>query len=113
LEDEVAQELSHRGIGFRRQVCVRNPEDGRYIACVDFFLDDGRVVEVNGTFWHADIRIYPDGPVYPAQRRTTSRYDRKLAHLSRLGIEVVELWELDIRENIVDALDCADLHAPR
>src|SRR5699024_281803 len=42
---------------------------GRFVACVDFMLSDGRALEVNGTFWHTDPRVYPDGPTFPAQVR--------------------------------------------
>lgn len=103
VEDEVADALDALGIGYRRQVSVRGAL-GRYVACVDFMLDDGRALEVNGTFWHADPRSYPDGPVYPSQRRTHERWCRKVAALESLGIALVVVWEYDVEQGACDAV---------
>jgi G:T-mismatch repair DNA endonuclease (very short patch repair protein) len=106
LEDVVAKELDALGVGYRRQVAVRGPR-GRFVASVDFLLDDGRAVEVNGTFWHSDPRSYPDGPVFPAQRRTAERWARKLTALAELGITVIELWEKELRDDPAQAVRVA------
>jgi hypothetical protein len=96
LEGHVAVVLDTLGIPYTRQAAIRCPSTGRFVACADFLLGDGRVVEVNGTYWHADPRVYPNGPVYPSQRHTADRYHDKLARLKAMGVNVLELWELDI-----------------
>jgi len=106
LENVAAEVLDGLGIGYRRQVAIRGPR-GRYVASVDFMLDDGRVLEVNGTFWHADPRVYPGGPTYPAQKRTAERWARKLAALDALGIRVIEVWEKELRNDPAQAVRVA------
>ncbi len=104
LEDKVAEELTRRGVPFTRQVAIRNPTTGRFAACVDFLLRGRVVLEVNGTFWHADPRFYPDGPTFPAQLRTATAYARKLSFLTAADIPLVEVWEADITKGIKDAV---------
>ena len=106
LEDEVAVVLDGLGVSYARQVPVRGAA-GRFVACVDFMLSDGRALEVNGTFWHADPRVYPGGPEFPAQVRTAERWDRKVAALAALGIPVVVVWEKDLRDDFAEALRVA------
>lgn len=98
LEDEVARHLDTLGVGYVRQHPIRGAH-GRYVACADFLLEDGRVLEVNGTFWHADPRVYPDGPTLPAQIRTAERWGRKIEALSALGVTVIVVWEQDVRDS--------------
>ena len=106
LEDIAAQALDALGVPHRRQVAIRG-EHGRFAACVNFLLGDGRALEVNGTFWHADPRAYPDGPAFPAQRRTAERWDRKIAALAALSIPVVVVWERELRDDPAQALRVA------
>lgn len=103
IEDVVAEELTRLGIGFRRQFGIRNPKTGRYCACLDFLLDDGRALEVNGTSWHADPRVY-QGDLAPSQIRTAERYGRKVKLLEDLGIPLIAVWEADIRKNPQEAV---------
>ena len=106
LENEVAEELTRRGVVFDRQVGIRDPTTGRFCACVDFVIG-GCAIEINGSYWHADPRVYPGGPGTPSQWRTVIRYARKRGHLFRLGVPLIEVWESDIRENIANAIDRA------
>lgn len=94
-EDTVADVLTAAGIGYRRQEGVRGA-DGRFMATLDFLLADGIALEVNGTFWHADPRTYPDGPAFPAQRRTAERWARKLTVLAAQRIPLAVVWEADL-----------------
>jgi len=103
LEDEVAAELERQGVVFERQVAIRG-ERGRFVACADFVLNDGRVLEVNGTFWHADPRVFPDGPVFPSQVRTAERWANKMDALTALGVEVLVAWEQDLRDDLAQTL---------
>lgn len=109
IEEKVAEELVRIGVAHERQIAIRHPVTGRFCALVDFRLSPTRVIEVNGTFWHADPRFYPDGPQSPAQLRTADRYRKKIAALDELGIEVVEIWEADIDKDVVQAVATATL----
>lgn len=106
VEDEVAEELTRRGVAFDRQVALRDPRTGRFGACVDFMIG-GVAVEVNGTFWHADPVVYPEGPVHPSQWRTVIAYARKRGLLFRLEIPLVEIWERTVSEDLANAVDRA------
>lgn len=106
VEDVVAEELTRRGVTFDRQVALRDPRTGRFGACVDFMVG-GVAVEVNGTFWHSDPVVYPDGPATPAQWRTAIAYARKRGLLFRLGVPLVEIWERSVSEDLGHAIDRA------
>ena len=103
VEDRVASEMDRKGIPYQRQVPIRNPKNGRYGACVDFLVK-GVAVEVNGTYWHSDPRVYPDGPIFVSQKRTASNYQKKTKLLRLLGIRLVEVWEIDIDKDISRAV---------
>jgi G:T-mismatch repair DNA endonuclease (very short patch repair protein) len=107
LENEVAQELLCIGINFIRQYPIRSPKTGRFIAVADFFLNDHFVLEVNGTFWHSDPRFYPTGPSFPAQYRTATGYIRKVMALKELGIPLIEIWEADLEQSVINTLRSA------
>lgn len=97
LERDVGEVLRALGVNALPQEHFRDAR-GRFGAAVDFFLPGyGVVLEVNGTFWHADPRVYPAGPQHPSQKRVAAQYARKVRFLDGLGIPVVELWELDFK----------------
>ncbi|HAX81912.1 MAG TPA: hypothetical protein DCY40_05030 [Actinobacteria bacterium] len=99
IEDVVAKELSALGVDYQRQVGIRGAH-GRFAACVDFLLAGSIVLEVNGTFWHADPRFYPDRErLAPAQLRTVERYARKIEMLRKAGLQLLEVWEADLRKS--------------
>ena len=104
LEGVVADQLRHLRVSFARQMPIRDPNTGCFCALVDFQLDANTVLEVNGTFWHADIRFFPNGTVHPAQVRTAQRYARKSTKLGELGITIIEVWEQDVKANALSAV---------
>lgn len=107
LEDQVAYILDGMGVSYLRQHHFRET-NGRYGAVADFFLpEQNLVIEVNGTFWHADSRVFPDGPTHASQHRTLSRYARKVALLAERGIRVAEVWEQDLNDSPGDAVQLA------
>ena len=72
---------------------------------LDFFLPEvNTAIEVNGTFWHVDPRAYPNGPTHDSQRRTLSKYARKVALLADLGIPIAEVWEMDFRADPIGSV---------
>lgn len=54
-------------------------------------------IEVNGTFFHIDPRVYPHGPECAVQRRNFGRDKRKKAHLESLGWTIYPVWEIEVR----------------
>lgn len=104
LEDRVAQELSNQGFVFTRQYGIRNPHTNRYCACVDFMLSDGRAIEVNGTYWHADPRVYADKTLHPSQKHSIENYQKKIEAFRLLGIPLIELWEMDLEQDMAGTI---------
>lgn len=97
IEGVVARELDLLGVTYERQFVFRDPK-GRFSAVVDFWFPTlRRVLEVNGTFWHADPRFY-SSPLLPIQERAVAKYQRKLEALSALCIPVHEVWEMDLKK---------------
>lgn len=106
-EDILTEQLVARGINFIHQHPVRN-SNGTYACCFDFFLPcHGIALEVNGTFWHADPRFYPDGPQSPVQKKNAVAWERKLRIAESLGIKVREVWEYDLKHDAAKAADVA------
>ncbi len=103
IEDVVAAQLDALGVKYTRQRVVRD-DGGRFAAVFDFWLTDLKIaLELNGTFWHADPRVYPI-PTGDIQVRCVARYHRKLDLCQRLGIRVVEVWEMDLKKSPAEAV---------
>ncbi len=77
------------------------PTVGQFDFKVENFL-----VEVNGTYWHADPRVYgKDGcPLTERQKYKLKRDAEKKYAAEKLGFVVVYIWEEDIKRNCFDAL---------
>ena len=59
----------------------------------------GPIIEVNGTYWHADPRIYEEKDL-----NKTQKWDKKIDELKakwcrRNGIPLIYVWEKDINES--------------
>ena len=106
VEKRVGEELTKRSISFTPQYNIRDVS-GKYVANVDFMLADGRAIEVNGTYWHADPRKYPNGPIYDSQKQKIVCDKRKQDILTELDIPLIVLWEIDLRADLTGTLDKA------
>ena len=67
-------------------------------------VTNGAILDVNGTFWHCDPRVYPDGPTHDIQVTTRKRDATKMAALTQAGYQVAILWEKDFEERGADAV---------
>lgn len=107
LEDVVATVLDGMGVAYMRQVAIRGA-GGRFVAVADFWLPEWETfLEVNGTFWHADPRTYPDGPIHDIQRRNAEAWQRKLRAYNILGYPLAVVWESDVRKDALEAVEGA------
>lgn len=98
LEQEVGAILRRLGYKHVKQ-CPIFSQRKRCRGIFDFFLTVHKVaIEVNGTYWHCDPRVYKDGPQYTTQRRNIRSWNRKMRYCEQLGIHVIVLWEKDLRE---------------
>jgi len=107
FERRVGETLRGLGINALSQHRFRGSQ-GRFAAVVDFYLPDRKLaLEANGTFWHADPRVYPNGPEHPSQTRTLDKYTRKVKFLASVGVTVVEVWEQDFQSDPLAAVKAA------
>jgi len=85
----LAKLLEAAGVEYRWQFPL-----GPYV--YDFLLPGRLVVEVHGTYWHADPRIYEGKTLTPDQRRNRLRdIDKKLFAAGR-GYRLKVVWEADL-----------------
>lgn len=78
----------------------------KYVYCAelgnfkpDFLLENGKIIEVNGDYWHCNPRIYGNGPEDEIQVKHVLRdYSKKCYYLSN-NIDYIEVWEHDINHN--------------
>lgn len=69
---------------------------GRFL--LDCYLGKGLAIEVQGRYWHGDIRLY-SAPENGIQKRADKRDKRKKLFLKEKGITVLYIWEDDIEDN--------------
>ena len=66
----------------------------------DFYLKDSNIlVEVDGDFYHCHPTVYPDGPIFPIQKRNVENDKRKTEVASTNGYTLLRFWETDIKNN--------------
>jgi G:T-mismatch repair DNA endonuclease (very short patch repair protein) len=68
---------------------------GRYV--YDFHIQqENLLIEVNGTFWHADPRFYDHSNLGKTQRRNVDRDMKKAMAALEKGFRLAYFWEYDI-----------------
>jgi len=89
IEAKLAKLLDEAGVEYRWQFPL-----GRYV--YDFLLPDKTLVEVHGTYWHADPREYEGRALTPEQRRNRLHdLDKKLYAAAR-GYRLKVVWEKEL-----------------
>jgi len=72
---------------------------GLYFTVDNYCVDTGLMIEVMGTYWHADIREYQD--LYEVQKRDVIQDKRKKTYiLNNFNVHILYLWEKDLKENV-------------
>jgi G:T-mismatch repair DNA endonuclease (very short patch repair protein) len=75
----------------------------------DFLLPDKLLVEVHGTYWHADPRVYEGRTLTPEQRRNRLHdLDKKMFAAGR-GYRLVVVWEADLTRSGIKFSDLLDV----
>lgn len=96
LEKKFMEEFLDR-LGVEYEYQYKAESIGRYY---DFRINpNGPIIEIQGTYWHADPRVYEDKNLNRTQRR-----DRKIDEIKKTwcalhGIKLIYIWEKDINEN--------------
>jgi G:T-mismatch repair DNA endonuclease (very short patch repair protein)/predicted DNA-binding protein YlxM (UPF0122 family) len=90
LEQRVAKILDASGIVYEQQYRL-----GRFL--FDFYLPATHtLLEVHGTFWHADPRIYSHDRLSRIQQRNVANDLKKAAYATTHGYRLQVLWEADV-----------------
>ena len=95
LEDYFAENfLNVLGVKYIRQYEAK--EIGRFY---DFKIENGPILEINGSYWHGDKRIYEEKDLNSVQKRNIYIDNLKRRWAENNGIEIYYFWEKDIHEN--------------
>ena len=93
LEDRFATNfLDKLGIPYKYQ--YKAESIGRYF---DFrIMPNGPIIEINGSYWHGDSRLYEEHELNRTQKRNIKVDEIKKKWCDRNGIPIIYLWEKDI-----------------
>lgn len=95
LEDYFAENfLDVLGVKYVRQYEAK--EIGRFY---DFKIENGPILEINGSYWHGDKRIYEEKDLNGVQKKNIYIDNLKRRWAENNGIEIYYFWEKDIHEN--------------
>ena len=95
LEDYFAENfLNVLGVKYIRQFEAK--EIGRFY---DFKIENGPILEINGSYWHGDKRIYEEKDLNSVQKKNIYIDNLKRRWAENNGIEIYYFWEKDIHEN--------------
>lgn len=95
LEDIFAENfLDVLGVKYVRQ--YEATDIGRYY---DFRIIGGPIIEINGSYWHGDKRLYEEKDLNGTQRRNIKIDEIKRRWAENNGIKIYYFWEKDIHEN--------------
>lgn len=65
----------------------------------DFKIKNGPIIEVNGSYWHGDGRLYEEEDLNRIQRKAQKVDEYKQKWALSHGIPIIYVWEKDIKEN--------------
>ena len=95
LEDYFAENfLNVLGVKYVSQFEAK--EIGRFY---DFKIENGPILEINGSYWHGDKRIYEEKDLNSVQKKNIYIDNLKRRWAENNGIEIYYFWEKDIHEN--------------
>ena len=67
--------------------------------CDIYVPNKNLIIEVNGSYWHCDNRIYKNGPINGIQKRKIERDNIKYKYLNDNNYKLLIIWEFDIKNN--------------
>ena len=101
LEEDFAHNfLDKLGVKYTYQFEAK--DIGRFF---DFRIEDGPIIEINGSYWHGDPRLYESENLNRIQKKNISvdKIKEKWALLH--GIPIYYIWEKDIKEDAKKVMD--------
>lgn len=102
LEEKFAHDFLDK-IGVEYIYQYKAESIGRYF---DFrIMPKGPIIEIQGSYWHGDSRLYEEKDLNATQRRDIKIDELKKKWCTRNGIPIIYIWELDINKNPKMVLD--------
>ena len=102
LEERFAREFLDK-IGVEYKYQYKAEAIGRYF---DFrILPYGPMIEIQGSYWHGDKRLYEDKDLNWAQRRSRYVDELKAKWCAKNGIKLICIWEKDINSDPAGVLN--------
>lgn len=96
LEDEFIKEfIEPLNIEYKRQYYIK--EIKQY--CDIFIPGLNLIIECDGSFWHCDRRLFPNGAKYQYQKEKIEKDKIKNDYLLSHGYKLLRFWEIDIKNN--------------
>lgn len=90
--------LDHLQVRVARPLKYQHCIDGKFVYDI-CDLKKKKIIEVNGTYWHADSRVYPKDDMIVCNGLTVAavhaRDVEKSEHAKKFGYEVLVIWEID------------------
>ena len=101
LEEDFAHNFLDK-LGVRYTYQFEAKDIGRFF---DFRIEDGPIIEINGSYWHGDPRLYESENLNRVQKKNISvdKIKEKWALLH--GIPIYYIWEKDIKEDAKKVMD--------
>ena len=96
LEERFAKNfLDKLGVEYKYQ--YKAESIGRYF---DFrILPRGPIIEIQGSYWHGDKRLYEEKDLNATQRKNIKVDEKKRKWCSMNGIKLIYVWEEDINKD--------------
>lgn len=96
LEERFAKNfLDKLGVEYKYQ--YKAESIGRYF---DFrILPRGPIIEIQGSYWHGDKRLYEEKDLNATQRKNIKVDEKKRKWCSMNGIKLIYIWEEDINKD--------------
>jgi len=95
LEEKFAKEFLERlGVEYIYQFEAK--DIGRFY---DFRVVNGPIIEIQGSYWHGDPRLYEEKDLNKTQKRAQRVDEHKKKWALMHGIPIYYVWEKDINEN--------------
>ena len=96
LEERFARYFLER-LGVKYVYQFKAESIGRYY---DFrILPNGPIIEIQGSYWHGDKRLYEESELNAIQKRNIKVDEKKRKWCSMNGIKLIYIWEQDINKN--------------
>lgn len=67
--------------------------------CDVYIPSKNTIIEVDGSHWHCDPRLFPDGPKFDYQEKKIKLDEQKNKYCKDNNIKILRFWELDIKES--------------